>query len=708
MSPSSLLLVLLAAGRARAAEPVDPFSEPDEAELFRAEQRVVTVASRYAQTVDQAPSIVTVVTDSEIRARGYRTLSDVLREIPGIYVTVSKESRGLAWFRGVTSDDNNKFLLLVDGVPWYDGIYTHAFIDDYLPLVDVKQVEVIKGPGSAIYGTNAFAGVINVVTYGADDLQGGFARMAVGDDGRLGMAAVSADRIERGGRSIEVGAFARYLDRDGDGLDTTPKGRANVTGLDPHRAFNAGFRLRVGGFQARADLVDYRHTYFVNAQDDPFDVMLQSADEYALRYRNRFLSARYDLSLGPMGRFSPWLYAQRYDNPGTYAFLGDPETTLTGSGAETRFTGTLVQALKTSERYGAGVEVELHPLPTHTTVGGVGVEATHVVRLEDVYYVDFDPDPVSGGFRAEPAWIQDLYAFAQHTWTASWWLEATGGLRLDAHSYFGAFPSPRAGLLFVPAEGSAVKLLYGRAFRAPNARELLVEVDTDDAGNNLFTNGNPGLSPEVIDTIELEGSTRLPGGLHLRGAAFASTIDREITKTTEPDPALGDDYYTNRGGATVLGGEVEAGWKADALDLDASASFTDARDVDTGRPIYGFPPVMAHARATWTAADALRLSALLDVYSLRPRADWTPASGLGDGAPFALVHLAAATGPFAGGRLSADISVRNLLDTDYVELISLDDANATTVDEQGNTVAKYPDDIQGEGRTIVVGLEVRL
>ena len=106
-----MTLLALLASQALAAEPVDPFTEPDEAELFRAEERVVTVATRYAQTVAQAPNIVTVLTDREIRTRGYRTLSDLLRSMPGVYVTVAQESRSLAWFRGVTSPDNNKFLL---------------------------------------------------------------------------------------------------------------------------------------------------------------------------------------------------------------------------------------------------------------------------------------------------------------------------------------------------------------------------------------------------------------------------------------------------------------------------------------------------------------------------------------------------------------------------------------------------------------------
>ena len=62
-----------------------------------------------------------------------------------LYVSVAKESRDLGWFRGVTSADNNKILVLVDGVPWYDGIYTHAWIDEYMSLDQVRQIEVIKG-----------------------------------------------------------------------------------------------------------------------------------------------------------------------------------------------------------------------------------------------------------------------------------------------------------------------------------------------------------------------------------------------------------------------------------------------------------------------------------------------------------------------------------------------------------------------------------
>ena len=78
----------------------NPFSEPDESEFFRLDQQLVTVAARYAQDVRHAPSIVTVIEHKEIRARGYRSLSDLLRELPGVYMWKNKEGRDLAAFRG--------------------------------------------------------------------------------------------------------------------------------------------------------------------------------------------------------------------------------------------------------------------------------------------------------------------------------------------------------------------------------------------------------------------------------------------------------------------------------------------------------------------------------------------------------------------------------------------------------------------------------
>jgi len=699
----SLLLPLCLGGTgvAWAAAPKDPFEELDESELFKAEQELVTVASRYAQTVRQAPSIVTVVTAGDIRRAGHRTLSDVLRAMPGIYISVAKESRDLGWFRGVTSSDNDKILLLIDGVPWYDGVYTHAWLDDYVPLEMVRQVEVIKGPGSALYGTNAFAGVINVVTWDGRSLDGGFVRGLVGSDGRYGASAVYADMLTVHGRDVDVRAYVRALAVDGIGMDTVPSGNANIKGLNPRRSINGGFKLGIGGLDLAVDLVDYRHTYFVNQQDDALDVLLNNPNDFALNYRNVFLSARYHIDLGALGKITPYFYSQRHDNPGAYAWFSD----LSVQGDQADWQGTLVETQKDSVRHGVGVDATLSPTATHAIVSGLGLETVHILQLEDIHYDNMSHEPtLPSTFRADPSWITDAFVYAQDTWTASWWLELTAGGRVDYHSYFGPFVSPRLGLLLVPSESTLVKLLYGRAFRAPNARELLVQVGQDSNGDNLFTNGNPKLQPELTDTIEGELSWSPARDLDLRMATFASGIDQQIGKSTRPSVTLGSEYYDNVGGALALGAEFEGTIKRGPVEFQASYAYTRATDRETGQPIYEFPPHMGHGRLAWHPVDLVSMSLLADVYGTRPRQDWTPDSKLQDGPAYGLLHGAIAVDGLMDGRVKADLAVHNLLDTSYDTLVPQEDANAVNSDG----AAKYPNDIAGAGRTIQVTIEVRI
>lgn len=706
LAPCCLPLAFLALP-ARAGTVVDPFTEPDEADAFQVEEQLVTVASRYAQTVEQAPSIVTVVTDREIRERGFRTLADLLASIPGVYTPMAPEGRSLAWFRGVVSADNNKILLLVDGVPWYDGVYTHAWLDEYVPLENVRQVEIIKGPGSAIYGTNAFAGVVNVVTYGPGELKGGFIRGGAGSHAWRSGSLVLADAARLpGGRTVGVSGMARFLDTDGDGLDLTPRGTHNVTGTQPRRAVNAGLHVTTGGLSVGLDVVDYRHTYYTQPQDDALDVLLQSVDEYNLAYRDEFFSARYRWEPRRDLAVTPYVYYQHHDDPGAYAWFSDPEIVEGEDGSlSAEWRATLVETEKETERLGLGAEVQARPAASHHLVGGLGWEGTNVIALEDRIYTDLAGEPVPD-FRIDPAAdpvLSNIFAYAQDTFALRYWLELTAGVRLDLHSVSGFSLSPRLGLLLVPTTRTTAKVLYGRAFRAPNPRELLVLVEQDDDGTNRWTAGNPDLEPEKIQTLEGEILYRPLRQLDLRGAVFASVVRDEIDKRNAedlPHPDLGDAYYDNFKGASAVGAEAEVTGRTGPVELAGSVSLTRATDRTTERPQYEFPPFMAHGRCTFRVSDAVRASVLVDHVGTRPREEWSPDAGLDDGDPFTLVHAAVATDLLQGGRVRADVSIRNVFDTEYATLIYRDDANAVRDGE-----ARYPEDLQGAGRSVVVGIE---
>ncbi len=703
----ALIAIQLLAPTTRAATVVDPFSEPDEADAFRVEEEMVTVASRYAQTARQAPSIVTVLTDREIRERGFLTISDMLSSLPGVYITMAPEGRSLAFFRGVVAPDNNKFLLLVDGVPWYDGVYTHAWIDEYIPLENVRQVEIIKGPGSAIYGTNAFSGVINVVTYSADDLGGVFIRATGGSQARHSAAFVMGDHVSTSrGRELGVAGTVRFLGTDGDGLEITPRGQHNIHGLQPRRAMNASMRIQTDQLELSLAAVDYRHTYYTQPQDDVLDVLLQSMDAFNLSYRDQFFNARYKVELSRNLSLTPYLYLQHYDDPGSYAWFSDPELVTDEETSEqsVEWRATLVETFKETTRSGSGVEIQARPGVGHVLVGGLGLEYNKTLALEDLQYADLTGQPESAGFSLDSSkdttW--DAFAYVQETFTALYWLELTAGARFDMHSTAGPQLSPRAGVLLVPASSTVVKLLYGSAFRAPTVREAYVLTEQDGDGANMWTAGNPGLEHERINTFEAEVLSSPWRVLDLRGAVFYSSVSGEIDKreVETPDPSLGDAYYDNFAGSDIVGGEAEAVLSLDVLELGGSWAATLAVDRASNRQQYEYPPHMAHLRATVRPMDRLRASLLVDAFSKRPRAEWSPDAGLPDGDPFTLLHAALATDLLASGRVRADLSIRNLLDTEYSTLIYKDDAN-----EVRDDAPKFPYDLEGSGRTIVVGIE---
>ncbi len=682
---------------ALAADPVDPFEEQELSELFAMEEALVTVASRYAQTTREAPAIVTVITAEQIHKRGYRSLAELLRGLPGVTVSQSKEGRSLAWFRGSLAPDNNKFLLLVDGVPWYDGVYQHAWIDPYLPLEIIKQIEIIKGPGSTIYGTNAFAGVIHVVTWRADDLEGGFAQVEAGSAATIGATAVAGGRLGDGTGKVLVSAYGKAFDTLGDGIEYNNKGERDVQGLDPVRAITAGARASWRGLELRYDHVDYRHTYLTQPQDDLLDVWAQAADEFYLDYRNEFLAARWDLRLGRNLTLTPHGFLQEHDNPGLYGWLSDPETTVDEDGNyTTELKANLIETEKHTIRYGGGVDLEARPASGHLTIAGLGFEGVRILALEDRVFEDLEGEATSDDFYAVPGTdAHGAFAYVQHTWTAQYWLELTGGVRLD-YNLFGGwfFPSPRLGVLLVPTSNVWIKLLYGRAFRAPSAREALVSVSLDEEGLPSFTASNPDLLPEQIDTVEGE-VTWAWNGLQVRGAAFASKLANTIDATSTQY------VYRNLGGATVFGTELETSWSSDQLDLNLSWAWTHGTDDDTGYRLYGIPAHALHATMTVQPLTGLYLTANVDAFSPRPREQWTSDSLLADGPAYALLDLTVTTDRIAQDRIRLSGSVHNALNSQYSHLVYLDDANVVRSDGS----PKYPEDLQGEERLFLVEIE---
>lgn len=744
-----MLTLALLATRAF-AEPIDPFDEADEGELLRLDETLVTVASRYAQTTAQAPSIVTVIDSATLRERGYRTLSEALRDLPGIYVWRSDEGRDLAAFRGVIASDNNKVLLLVDGVPWYDGVYTHAFIDDYLPIGHVKQVEVIKGPGSAIYGTNAFAGVINVVTWDAASLQGALVRWDVGGNSRSDLTAVVGGTERVGAFDVGLSGYVRVLAMAGVGLDQGPDLRRNVLGEDPRNGIAAGAHLTVQNLSVQVHHVDYRRTYLTRQwADNPFGALGADTDTTGVHNHDTMFDLRYAWTPTAAVSITPHLSSQRHDDPGAYYYFTgitteDPDLDGTGTGT----LGTrLIETEKNTRRWGYGVDLDARPGIDHHVVAGLGTEQTNSLELADYAY-DQDGDVTWTGYGipevtpdadTEPADHRDpnspdaklcnAYAYGQYEWIPAPGLQIVAGGRVDRRYTCGpSVPnvdpadvdhslqaSPRVALLLVPNQHVVAKVLYGEAFRYGTLREVLVRANQKADGRWAFTDGTPGLLPERIRTVEAEvrGHT---GPLDAGVDVFASQVTHEIDKVLVPDPVdptlqqagWGSRYGNVDSDLGIVGGEVDATLKYDnfvtwhvayALTL---TQYTGGGEWE-GRPQYEFPAHMGKSQLRVAPTDHLSGTLSTEVYGVRPRAAWSPAAGNEDGAPFGLLHLAIHLdniGP--DGRFAVSGGVRNLASTEWNTAVYRD-----MIDMIDDDTAEFPIAMQGEPRLVHAALEGR-
>jgi len=144
-------------------------------QLLEIEVDSVFGASKFEQKITEAPSSISIITSSDIKQYGYRTLGEALRSIRGFYVSGDRSYHYLG-SRGFSrpGDYNSRYLLLIDGHRINDNIYDTANIGNELALdIDlIDRVEVIRGPGSSLYGNNAFFGVINIITREAENING--------------------------------------------------------------------------------------------------------------------------------------------------------------------------------------------------------------------------------------------------------------------------------------------------------------------------------------------------------------------------------------------------------------------------------------------------------------------------------------------------------------------------------------------------------
>lgn len=528
-------------------------------------------ASKYEQTVSEAPASVTIVTASEIKMYGYRTLSDILQSVRGFYTTYDRNYTYLG-VRGFTrsGDYNTRILLLLDGHRINDAVYNAAPMGTEFPVdVDlIDRVEIIRGPSSSIYGANAFFAVINVITKRGRDLKG--AEIS-GEAGSFNTYKGRTTYGNKFGNGLESLFSTSYYDSGGQNLyfrefdrPSTHKGMAHDADGDQYYSFftkNTFHDLSLEGvYQSREKGIPTAS--FGSLFNDP---RTKSSDEYAL------VDLKYDHVFDNQLSLVARAYFDHYYYHGTYAY----DRTETDG-----FRGALINK-DYAKGDGAGTEVQISKTLFEKNKVLLGAEYRNSFRQDQAVY---DVNPFFSYLddrRDSSNWavyLQDEYRIFSK-------LILNAGIRYDWYETFGGAVSPRVGLIVLPHEKTAVKLLYGEAFRPPNAYEFYYK-------DGFSIKPALDLKPETIRTYELVWEQTLNKELRLSASGFYYKVDDLITLKTDRSDGVG--VFENLESVKSKGVELELDGKWPyGLEGRISYTFQFAENSRTGEHLSNSPEHMA-------------------------------------------------------------------------------------------------------------------
>ncbi|MFK3740852.1 TonB-dependent receptor plug domain-containing protein [Massilia sp. TN1-12] len=572
LSPLVLAVLALAATCASAGEDdTRPAALADLPLEQLMQVQTVTSASRFEQSLRDAPSAVSVLTAQDIREYGWRTLADALASLPGLYVSSDRNYTYLG-ARGFLrpGDYDSRFLLLIDGVRANDNVYDQAALgnDAMLDIDLVERIEYVPGPGAAVYGSNALFGVINVITKSGSALAGVQAAQSFGSQGERRSrvsygwhaqdgsdAVLSASSYRRRGGDLYFPEF------DGDG------GNGIAHGLDWERATNLYAKLHRGGLTFGAGYVD-RSKGVATAS---FGAVFDAPD--ATRDSRAFANLDYQKALAPALDVAASLYWGRSDYLAHGLYPGEtgaPHINVDGDHGSW---------------YGMHAHAAYAGLAGHRIV--VGVEWNRN-RRRDQFNYDIDPyasllDDRRGGTRRS--------VFVEDEWRLDGATIVNAGLRHDRDSEAGNRTSPRIALIRTVTAKDTVKLIYGTAFRAPNAYERYYAIPVPGGQAP-----NPGLLSEDIHTRELVWEHNPHAHAKLSAVLFSYRMHDLITQLEDPETGLLQ--FTNTERARAHGVEL-AGENTDARGVRTRVSYSWQRTADTlGRGLVNSPRQLLKAGAS--------------------------------------------------------------------------------------------------------------
>jgi len=617
----------------------------------------VSISTNTKQRLAKVPSVVSVITAEDIKATGATNLTEILQSVPGIYIRNNLFGfRPLVTFRGAAGTHT---LLMVNGAPVRDLVWSSGIFWRGLPTHMIDRVEIIRGPGSALFGSDASAGVINIITKTAGKIVQAEAGVRAGSfDTQVGW-------VQQGGswNGFDIGFTAELSHTDGHNPFIAADGQTSrdrifgtkVSYAPGHARYgwdteDLRFSIAKGHWRLHADSMRHRNVEVGLTGAGVLDPLTRGNDSRSnidLFYNNEEFAQNWGLNAELR------YYHLDYSSGDGFQERPAGYTDATGS-----YPNGFINRMRSAQR-GFGLEVSglYTGLRSHAIRLGGGFKSDNLYYVEQSINLGTGPDgtvlPAGGPlvnvsdtpYAFAPEKTRRIgYLFLQDVWTLAEDWELTAGARYDHYSDFGGALNPRLALVWQSTDRLVTKLMYGQAFRAPSYLELYALT--------AATKPNPKLDPERSRTWDLAFSylvsKDLKLGLGLYRFAQSNIIGADALN-----------QFQNIGSYTTRGVELEAQWQATKT-LRFAGNLTQRQEIDA--PFNSVPKQKAYLRADW---------AFMPKWNWNLQANWIGkhARAPGDArAQIAAYTLLDTTLRYAHNKeWELAVSIRNLFDVDARE-----------------------------------------
>ena len=486
----------------------------------------VVSASRFSQSIAEAPATVTVIGEEELRQRNYHNLAEALVTVPGVY---SSNDRGYTTLgvRGFNrpGDYGTRILLLTDGARRNDPLYDQALFGNEAPIeIDwVKRLEFVSGPASAVYGSNALFGTANAVMLNGGDVNGSRVTLEAGSQNSQRVGLVAGQRLE-GDREWFFG-FAAYK-TDGANL-YFPEYDNGVTdghasGLDGEKYQKAYAKFRWGNWRLTGNFSSREKDIPTAWYETNFDESGTST-----RDESHLIELRYDGDVVQGWQPSARVYSGAYRFDGNYQYAPNPNS----------------KDRATADWFGSEFHLAYTNIPLHKLMFGVDAQWNN--RVEQRYFEDEPRNVILD--TNNPSHVVSLFAQDEWHFHPDWLLNL--GLRYDKNGDYAAVTSPRVALIWQPTQRLSLKAMTGSAYRVPNSFERFY----DDGGATQVA--NPDLQPEYITSNELAAAYRFGQSGRVGLSYYQNRMRDLIDQATDSSGIL---RFTNQDQIHAQGVELDA------------------------------------------------------------------------------------------------------------------------------------------------------